>query len=176
MDSYVIKLHIRNETELYHPFDPERLLLSNETLGYLRAKYQERKMLEKLTVEIDSDGPVDRGRVEAAFGALVASEEAILQKKRRTDGVKQLWMFLIGAAFLAAGLVLPSAVPPLVSTIISTIGAFSMWEAARIWIVEIPANRRRKLWLRTLAKTEIAIDDPVSRNEGIRSSEGEAAR
>ena len=63
-------------------------------------------------------------------------------------------MFGIGVLFIGVGLLLADRLPALTGEIISTIGAFSMWEAAGIWIVENPGNRIKQRWIELLLKTE----------------------
>ena len=55
--------------------------------------------------------------------------------------VEQLWMFAIGVLFIAVSLILEKRIPVVWFTVLSTIGAFSIWEAASIWIVRNPALR-----------------------------------
>ena len=53
-------------------------------------------------------------------------------------------MFAVGVCFIAVSLALESKVGVVWFTVLSTIGAFSMWEAASIWIIQNPRLRLRK--------------------------------
>ena len=158
-DSYLIRLHIREESELYNPLDPEQLLMSDDVRGYLRAKAAERPRSEMMKVRIESDRPVDRERVKAGFAALIEGERAGLKRERRQNTIKQLWTFLIGIILISVSIVIRKSVPELIATIVSTIGAFAVWEAAGVWILDNPAARQKKIWIDRLAKTEIEVLD-----------------
>ena len=60
-------------------------------------------------------------------------------------------------------LMLSGRVPELLSEIVSTVGAFSLWEAASIWIVENPSIRLRKARLQMLSNTEVFVSVESSR-------------
>ena len=68
-------------------------------------------------------------------------------------------MFGIGVLFIAFGLYASDMLPALTGEIISMIGAFSMWEAASIWIVENPENRIKQRWIKLIAQTEITCEN-----------------
>lgn len=72
--------------------------------------------------------------------------------------LKQFWMFGIGVLFIAFGLYTSDKLPALIGEIISTIGAFAMWETASIWIVENPENRIKQRWIKLITQTEITCE------------------
>ena len=157
-ETFEINLRIHSEDELYNPFDEEHQTISSDVIDYLYSRYQEKDLRDKLTVHIISDDPIDVDNLQAAFRGYLNSLQKTLAKERRKNAVKQIWMFGIGVLFIGSGLIMSDRLPALSGEIISTIGAFSMWEAASIWIVENPKNRISRRWLDIISKTEILCD------------------
>lgn len=157
-ETFEIKLTIQTEEELYNSFDEERRTLSADVIDYLDQKYQEKELGDSLTVRITSAEPIDEENLRAAFRDYLDTQRLKLKKEQRRNSVKQLWMFAIGVFFIALGLVFADRLPALTGEIISTVGAFSMWEAASIWIVENPGNRLRRKWLDLLSHTKIICE------------------
>ena len=157
-ETFEIKLSIQSESELYNSFDEEHQTLSSDVIDYLYSRYQEKDLLEKLTVRIISDDPIDVDQLQSAFRCYIDSQRKRLKRERKSNAVKQIWMFGIGVLFIGFGLYAYDRFPALVAEIISTIGAFSMWEAARIWILENPKNRISRRWLNIISKTEVICD------------------
>ena len=155
---FEIKLRIQSESELYNPFDEERQTISSDVIDYLYSRYQEKDLLEKMTIHILSDDPIDVDNLYSAFRSSLDLQRKALANERRENAVKQLWMFGIGVLFIGIGLITADRLPSLSGEIISTIGAFSMWEAANIWIVQNPKNRMYRRLLDLISKTEIRCD------------------
>jgi len=61
-------------------------------------------------------------------------------------------MFGLGVLFITISLALQPVVNVVWFTVLSTIGAFSMWEAASIWIVQNPKLSMRKRIVARLSK------------------------
>ena len=137
-ETFKIKLRIHSENELYNPFDEDNKTLSSDVTDYLYERYKEKRLRDKLEVHITSDENIDIEKLRSAFLGYCDSMRIHLSKEKKGNMIKQFWMFGIGVLFIAFGLYASDKLPALTGEIISTIGAFSMWEAASIWIVENP--------------------------------------
>ena len=155
---FEIAISIQNENELYNSFDDSKMTISSDVIDYIFEKYQNRGLLEKLVIHIISDEPVDKDNLTKAFQNYLDTQRLQLTKQKRRNMVKQLWMFGIGVVFIGFGIYATDKLPTLIGEIISTVGAFSMWEAASIWIVENPGNSLKKHWIDILEKTEIVCE------------------
>ena len=155
-----IQIKISDESELYCSFDPERLTLSDDVIDYIFTRYKEKSIKNRLVITIVSDKPVDMENLKKAFRKYLNDQSFILKREKRTNMIKQLWMFGIGALFVIFGLAASSHISLLTSEIVSTIGAFSLWEAASIWIVENPYNRIKQKWIRLISDTELTNKIP----------------
>lgn len=132
--------------------------MSADVTDYLFNRYQEKGVRYKLRVRVTSDEQIDTERLRSAFRRYFDSEQVKLKNEKRRNTLKQIWMFALGVLFIGLGLYAADKLPALPGEIISTIGAFSMWEAASIWIVENPGNRLRRRWIDTASQTEIVCE------------------
>ena len=148
---FEIKVKIDRESDLYEPLNPE-IELNQDITAYMERQITDRNIGEKVLIHIISKEPVNEQDVSKAFWDWIHGIEDSFQKTRKTNWIKQAWMFVVGVAFIAAGLFLQSHVNIVVYTVLSTIGAFAMWEAAAIWIVEGPSNKIRKQILKNITK------------------------
>lgn len=157
-DTFEIRLRIHDEAELYSSFDEERSTISDDAVDYIFMRYKEKEFGEKMRIRIISDEDIDMDNLKNAFEKYLSVERLQLKKEKKTNAVKQLWMFGVGVLFIAVGLYAASVLPALLGEIISTIGAFAMWEAASIWIVENPRNRLKRKWIDSLMQTELTYE------------------
>ena len=151
MSNYTVNLVIGSESDLYCPYNNDCELDEGVT-EYIIRKAKGKKSGENIVIKIISGEPVDEERVRSAFNKFY--EETALQNKRmaRKNGLKQLWMFIIGIVFIGLSIILDSKIDMLVFQIISTIGAFAIWEASSIWIVDNPALTITKIVNKKLLK------------------------
>lgn len=155
---YEINLKIREEKELYNPLDESCRTLSSEVSDYLTGQYGKKKLTDGILLKIKCDGPVNRERVCAAFQELIREQELHNTNQKRTNRLKQLWLFCIGVLFVTAAILLDGILGSVPLELVSIVGSFAVWEAANIWIVENPRNQIAKLMLKKLNATKIVIE------------------
>jgi len=148
---FEIKVKINEESDLYEPLNPEKEL-NQDITAYMERQITDRNIGEKVLIHIISQESVNEQDVTKAFWDWIHGIEASFRKTQKTNWIKQAWMFFIGVAFIATSLFAQPHVNVVVFTVLSTIGAFALWEAAAIWIVEGPTNRIRKRVLKNMAK------------------------
>ena len=153
-----IKLRIEEEKELYNHFDPDGTLLSEDVKTYVLSQVTEKPMPDPYTISIVSPAAVDEDRVRLAFKRWIAEEENAIKEGYKRNLFQQLWMFTVGVIFITLSLFLKEKVSVVWFTVLSTIGAYSMWEAASIWIIHNPRLRRRLIMVKKLKNdTRITI-------------------
>ena len=153
MDTRDIFLRIEDEQNLYDPYDPFGSTINSSVSKYLMEKVLEKKSKDPVMLHIISNQPVDEDRVRDRIEQWFESEREAQKKQRRINGTKQLWFFLIGTLFIALSIILEMKIGVLWYTVLSTIGAFSMWEAASIWIIDNPVLLARKKIFKNLSNT-----------------------
>lgn len=114
---------------------------------------------EHILIELttDSDTDIDIDRFRKSYRLFVRK----LQHRNRRSIVKcnfsAIRFLLIGIIFIVIGLVFASKMNDVITAIISTIGSFSIWEAAAQWIEVLPTLHREKLVLFILSVAEISV-------------------
>ena len=147
-----ITLNVADEEQLYNSFDPQRDLLNDDVKDYLLRKVQIEGQAGSVNLELRSTTPIDEERFAAGIRRWVEEEKQSIHVTHRRNMIQQAWMFGAGVLFIALSLVLQPTVNVVWFTVLSTIGAFSMWEAASIWIVQNPKLRLRKHAVNRLEK------------------------
>ncbi len=148
---FEIKVKINEESDLYEPLNPDKEL-SPDITDYLERQIMDRNIGENVLIHVISKEPLSEENVKTAFWDWIHGIEASFRKRQKGNWIKQAWMFFVGVAFIATSLFAQPHVNVVVFTVLSTIGAFALWEAAAIWIVEGPTNRIRKRVLKNMAK------------------------
>lgn len=129
---HIINLKINDEKELYNSFDPAGDMLSEDVKKYFHDWMQERTIGESIEILLESDKPVNKERLGCTISKWAKEEQNQIKSEFRKNLLMQLWMFGIGVVFIALSLLLETKVGVIWFTVLSTVGAFSMWEAASI--------------------------------------------
>lgn len=82
--------------------------------------------------------------VKGAFLRWFEVSGSEMQRDAKKDFVAQICLFVVGIILIALSLFLQDKVNPVHFAIISTLGTFSIWEGASVWIIRSPAHRRRR--------------------------------
>ena len=162
MDTYEIKIHVNDESELYNSFDETKSTLNESLLSYLQDRYTE-KEFGKSVVLIFSGKGIDEKNLKAALRHYVEAELERIKRNGKLNLIKQLRLFLIGLVFVAAGIILGKYLNSIPVEILSIVGSFAVWEAANIWIVENPTLRLQKRLNEKLLKAEIRVEQTERR-------------
>ncbi len=157
-EEYEISLNIQSEDMLFNAYDREHRTLNDGLREYLIDKLGQRGRNQRVVIHIYANDTIKEAEVKQAFSAMMEETQAKLRHEQKQNRIKQLWMLLIGAVFISLSLLLQSKVNMVVSEIISAIGAFSIWEAAGIWIIERPAIRHKKALLTQLGNTGLIVE------------------
>ena len=139
-----VPVRVALESDLYEPFDPSGRALSSGLQAYLASFVEDREIGQEVRVELTCGRAIDERRFqEACLGHLdgLARRCGAQRKKRAANALRLL---AIGIVFVVAGLALAGKIGPVPAAIISTVGSFSIWEAAAIWLEDIPSLRKRE--------------------------------
>lgn len=138
-----INLKIEKEKELYNPFDPEKNL-SEDVKEYILNRVSDKKWNDALCIRIIHREPVSEKDVKEAFLRWIDLSGSERRRDAKKDFVTQICLFVIGIILIALSIFLQEKVSPVHFAIISTLGTFSIWEGASIWIIRSPALRRQR--------------------------------
>ena len=157
MNTYTIKVKVTNKSEVYNSYDPDGLTLNEDMIDYIRSFSVKCRNANRVTIEFISDTSLDEEKLRKAFAIMLDDETQKLRQEKKRNNIRQLWMLGIGCLFIIMGLLLGSYTGELTAAILSSVGSFSLWEAAAIWIVENPKNRLKRRWLEHLKNTELTF-------------------
>lgn len=163
MGKHVIRIRIDREQDLYCPYDPEGLTLSNDVLNYLCDRYNEKDPHETPGIVIEATCPIDQVRVNRSMQHTLQRSIENNLRERRFATMRQVRLFLIGLATIAIGIALHNILDAVEAELISVVGSFAIWEAAAIWLEEKPSLRLKRRHIRQIEDTTITIEPPVSK-------------
>lgn len=159
----IIPLKIERESDLYNPFDTEKNL-SEDVKNYIENKIPYKTAKEDVIIRIIHSEPVNEEDVKAAFARWIDTSKAELKRLTKKNLLKMLCLFAFGIVLIALSLFLQPKVSTLLFTFITTLGTFSIWEGASVWIIQGPALRIQKKTFQSIIKaTEIEF---ISAKEG----------
>ena len=160
-DDFVIPLYVEAEKDLYSEYDPSGLSLNSALMDYLSDCVEDRHFGADVLLVLRSPEKPDMDRfrkAEESYFERLISRNIKESRIYRTDSIRLL---VLGIVFIAIGLFLNGRVNPVIGTIVSTIGSFSVWEASAVWIKTLPVLRGRRMVLKKLSTAEIRYEKAV---------------
>ena len=154
-NTFCIPIKVEDEQDLYDRFLPSGLAFSSELLSYLEDQVVDRKVKEKIRLELFAPQSPDMDHFRNTYQTFI--EKLIRRNKReiRLSDLKTILFLVLGLIFVSIGLLLSGKVGPLLAEIISAVGSFAMWSAASVFIETLPTLRHKDKLLKQFAKAEI---------------------
>ncbi len=156
---FEITVRIDREEDLYCSFDDEGLTLNDDLIGYIVKALEGLDAKEQVRLKFVSRLDIDENRLERALRKHNDSVGQSVRREKKGNLFNSLRLLFIGVAFIVIGIAFEGRVGPVAAAIISTIGSFSVWEAANVWIQKFHAIRTKQKALNFLSKSEIVIED-----------------
>ena len=135
---FEISVYVEHEKEIYNSFDQYHMSLSGDLKDYISDRLAERPMGEKVRFVFSSPETICYEQLDKAFVLFIEEQTIKLEKERKRNLFQSIRLLLIGIFFVVLGILLTPYANVVLSTIISTIGSFSIWEAANRWLIELP--------------------------------------
>ena len=135
---FEIFVYVEQEKELYNSFDRHHMSLSGDLKDYIAEQLAERPLGEKVRIIFSSLEAISSEQLGKAFSHFISEQSNKLEKERKRTLFQCARLLLIGIAFVMLGIFLEPYANVVVATIISTVGSFSIWEAANRWLIELP--------------------------------------
>lgn len=155
MGEFIIPINVGEEKDMYTEYDPSGLSFSSNLTDYLSDYVEDRKLGERVCVEIRSDAEPDMEKIRKAFLLFIEKFSRRNRREIRRNQVNSMRLLLIGILFIVIGIVSASRINSVEAAIISTIGSFSVWEASAVWIETLPSLKKRERLLNMFAEAEI---------------------
>jgi hypothetical protein len=139
-----IYINVDSENDIYSTFGGPGEL-NGEFVDYVIGKLKDSELLEPVQLIFQSREAMDEQRVRDSISMWIKNEKHELQREEHTNKLRQFWLLIIGVAFVAGSIAVELLVSEFSFTVLSTIGAFALWEVANGWILENPQLRLRRL-------------------------------
>ncbi len=157
MSDFIIPLSIQDEQTLYSSFDPSGLSLSSEITDYLSDYIEERRLGERVCLEVTTDSTFDTERFRKAYLLFMQKQQRRNRREIVSCNLNAVRLLLIGIIFIVIGIVFAPKMKEIIAAIISTIGSFSVWEASAHWIEALPELRKKERVLNLLSEAEMRV-------------------
>ena len=156
-----IYINVESESDIYSTFGGPGDL-NAEFVDYVIGKLKDSEKLDPVQLIFQSREPMDEQRVRDSISMWVKNEKHELKREEHASKLRQIWMLTIGVVFVAISIAVELMVSEFSFTILSTIGAFALWEAANLWIVETPQLRIRRLLVKHMNENYTIIFKPMN--------------
>ena len=130
----MIQLLIKNESDLYNPYDPSRTRINDGVYHYLKSYCSALEASEHIhdTLQIITDSPIDTDRFQRVLLDAVNRDIAEFDRQLARNKRRALWEGIIGLFFTALGIVLSFYQDKLFLAIISIFGSIGVRDAITI--------------------------------------------
>lgn len=159
-----IYINVESENDIYSTFGGPGDL-NGEFVDYVIGKLKESEILEPVQLVFQSREPMNEQRVRDSLSMWIKKERHELQREERANKLRQLWLLIIGVAFVAVSIAVEVLVSEFSFTVLSTIGAFALWEVANGWILENPQLRIRRLLVKHMNNNYTVIFKTLNGDE-----------
>ncbi len=155
-----IRLRIHEESDLFSPYDPDQMMLSEDISSYLSNCYanKHRAALEKYSVHIFSDKPINKEHVKQAIRAYCTQERSNNLHEMKIETYREIALAVLGVLFLALYFYLSRTYEGVWMEVLSIIGWVAVWEAASIAILSRPGLYHTEKIYEKESHAEILID------------------
>ncbi len=155
-----IRLKVHEESDMFSPYDPDQMMLSEDISSYLTTCYENkhRAALEKYSVHIFTDKPINKEHVQQAIRAYCTQERSNNLHEMKIETLREVVLILLGVLFLALYFYLSSTYEGVWMEVLSIIGGVAVWEAASIAILSRPGLYRVEKIYDQASHAEIIID------------------
>lgn len=154
-NTFVIKIYVDDESELYNSFDKEHLTPNDEVVSYIVGKLPNRRLNEKTVIELVSDNEIDKEQFKKALNNQIKTEEASNKREKNLELLKQVFLVFVGLMFITLSFYISKFDVKMLSEISSIIGTFSIWEATNIWLIDTRRINATGRQLERMKNTEI---------------------
>ena len=138
----MIQLRIKNESDLYNPFDPAQATINDGVYHYLKTFCTESEYKRHLhdTLQIISDSPLDAERAKAVIQNAVKKDQDEFDRQFAENRKRAAWLYLIG-------IILALLLDQILLELISFFGSMAIRDAVNIQLKLNPDIRRLKMLL-----------------------------
>ena len=130
----MIQLLIKNESDLYNPYDPSQTRINEGVYHYLKTYCSPLEASKHVhdTLQIITDGPIDADRFQRVLHDAVERDIAEFDRQIARNNRRIIWEGVLGFLFCALGIMLTVYLDELLLTIISLLGTMGIKDSITI--------------------------------------------
>lgn len=163
----MIQLLIKNESDLYNPYDPSQMRINEGVYHYLKTYCSPLEASKHVhdTLQIITDNPIDADRFQRVLHDAVERDIAEFDRQIAMNNRRVIWESVLGVLFCALGIMLTVYLDELLLTIISLLGTMGIKDAITI---NTTINHDIKNLRKRLSPIKDIRLEVVQRNEGLK--------
>lgn len=130
----MIQLLIKNESDLYNPYDPSRTRINEGVYHYLKSYCSPLEASKHVhdTLQIITDSPIDEERFQRVLQDAVKKDIAEFERQIARNSRRAVWEGVLGVLFCALGIMLSVYLDEVLLTVISLLGTMGIMDAITI--------------------------------------------
>jgi hypothetical protein len=130
----MIQLRIKNESDLYNPYDPSQTRINEGVYHYLNsfcAKMASQEHQQDI-LQIITDSPIDQDRFQKALQDAVKSDRDEFDRQIAKNNRRFFWELIVGIGLSVLGVALSVILDQVLLAIISFFGSMAIRDAVTI--------------------------------------------
>ena len=130
----MIQLRIKNESDLYNPYDPSQTRINEGVYHYLKsfcAKMASQEHQQDI-LQIITDSPIDQDRFQKALQDAVKSDRDEFDRQIAKNNRRFFWELIVGIGLSVLGVALSVILDQVLLAIISFFGSMAIRDAVTI--------------------------------------------
>ena len=162
----MIQLLIKDESDLYNPYDPSRMRINEGVYRYLKLYCSPLEASKHIhdTLQIITDSPIDKDRFQRVLHDAVERDIAEFDRQIAMNNRRVLWEVIIGVIFSVLGIMLSVFLDKLLLALISFFGTMAFRDAVTIQTTLNHDVKRLKEQLNPISDIKLEV---VQRNEHL---------
>ena len=130
----MIQLLIKNESDLYNPYDPSRTRINEGVYHYLKSYCSPLESSKHVhdTLQIITESPIDSERFQGVLQDAVKKDIAEFDRQIARNSRRAVWEGVLGLLFCALGIMLSVYLDEVLLTVISLLGTMGIMDAITI--------------------------------------------
>jgi len=150
----MIQLYVKNEDDLYNPYDPSRTRINDGVYQYLKSYCSPLEASKEThdTLQVIAESAIDQEKFQKALHNAVKRDIAEFDMQIATNNRRFIWEMFVGILLSALGVLLAIVLDKVLLAIISFLGSMCIREA-------IPIQTKVNHDLKCLKKRLIPISE-----------------
>ena len=130
----MIQLLIKNESDLYNPYDPSRTRINEGVYHYLKSYCSPLESSKHVhdTLQIITESPIDSERFQGVLQDAVKKDIAEFDRQIARNSRRAVWEGVLGVLFCALGIMLSVYLDEVLLTVISLLGTMGIMDTITI--------------------------------------------